>query len=98
MTHRVFYEWAVEQLVDDCDDIEDVRHWDTFKQAFADHNTTSERSRIVLVRDVRHREDLGDLLDRQWCYLNDDGTLPTAFDGGADVPQPFLKEVFDNDD
>ena len=54
------------------------------REALQDHG-----SRLVLVRDVGN--DIDGLTDRQRAYVVD-GVMPTHFDGGREVPKPFLNE------
>ena len=48
--------------------------------------------RLVLVRDRFNNVD-GGLEDRQWAYVQSNGSLPATFDGGALVPNKFRKEL-----
>jgi hypothetical protein len=92
------YEWVVEALEGEEDDIGNVSQWPTFAEAIqhaAYERGQGERIQIALVRDV-HVEDCG-LQDRQWAYL-EDGKLPERFSDSAGndasrVPKRFSKEV-----
>lgn len=91
----VHYEWDVETLEDDCDDIFDHHHSDTLQPIV--HLLREPRTRLVLVRDVGN--DVDGLTDRSWAYVIN-GRLPAHFsydcDGnevGAKVPKRFTVEM-----
>ncbi|MEI7892006.1 MAG: hypothetical protein WCI05_02880 [Myxococcales bacterium] len=91
----VHYDWLVEVLEDDLTDdpdiidtltfmtLEGARDWIAFVRPI--------HYRLGLVRDVGN--DWNGLTDRQWAYVDADGTLPDTFDGGASIPKRFLKEI-----
>lgn len=84
MTRRVSYEWIVETF-DSHGDILDVEHFETREQAERAVNPASPTcTRLGLVRDVFDNFDY--LLEREWAYLRDDGTLPTHFADSSDNP------------
>ena len=91
---RTSYEWGVEFVIDDeHEDIDDTFYFDSFAEAKREAEKPCEgyRNVIVLIRD-QGSEDRG-VVDRQWAYLEDDGTLPEEFDGGNRVPKRFHQEV-----
>ena len=91
---RTSYEWGVELVIDDeHEDIDDTFYFDSFAEAKREAEKPREgyRSVIVLIRD-QGSEDRG-VENRQWAYLEDDGTLPEEFDGGNRVPKRFHQEV-----
>lgn len=91
----IIYEWIVNE-VDEFEDIIEVSHFDTRKdaQAFADAgpNHGGVKMEIALVRDVGN--DLDGLTDRSWAYLRDDGTLPEHFDYGMGEEGPRVPKRF----
>lgn len=103
MKKRITYEWDIETAYNygDCIDHNFADRLEDLKCLFEgdphqflsdlDGKPEPAHIRIVLVRDSRFVDD-GDLDDRQWCYLNEDGTLPTTFDEGAKVPVKFQRE------
>lgn len=91
---RTSYEWGVELVIDDeHEDIDDTLYFDSFAEAKQEAEEPREgyRNVIVLIRD-QGSEAYG-LEDRQWAYLEEDGTLPEEFDGGNRVPKRFHQEV-----
>jgi hypothetical protein len=73
-------------------EIVDTNSFDTLAEAKQQAaHPLCKYSRIGLVRDVG--EPLDGLHNRQWAYLDEDGDLPTYFDGGAVVPMRFLHEL-----
>jgi len=93
---RTEYEWGVEFVIDDeYEDIDYTLHFDSFAEAKQEAEEPREGYRyrhvIVLIRD-QGSEDRG-VTDRQWAYLQEDGTLPEEFDGGNRVPKRFHQEV-----
>jgi hypothetical protein len=85
----VSYEWFVEDVTDDDPaDVISFCAWDTREECEKDVRPVmcGERREIGLMRTVRN--DYGDIIGRQWAYL-DDGELPAEFDGGAKVPARF---------
>ena len=78
---------------DEHEDIDDTFYFDSFAEAKreAEKPRKGYRNEIVLIRD-QGSEDRG-VEDRQWAYLEDDGTLPEEFDGGNRVPKRFHQEV-----
>lgn len=91
----ISYEWTAE-AVDEYGDIQDNAFADTYAgikdslcAAISEPGFTIE---IGLVRN-RWNDIDGDLEDRQWAYIDEDGQLPSSFDGGAKVPKRFLAEV-----
>lgn len=89
------YEWIVETLDDDGDDIMEVDHFDTYAEA-RDYAAKQARASVGLVRDVGN--DVEGLTDRLWAYVVD-GKLPEVFEQGHDmptevrVPKRFAQEV-----
>jgi hypothetical protein len=87
------YEWTLEEI-DEHDDV-----------ICSDFSDTLDRYReyigksgyaVGLVRDVYTNIDAGinaDHPDRQWAYFDENGQFPEQFDGGAKVPQKYLKEA-----
>jgi hypothetical protein len=45
---------------------------------------------LVLVRDTW--DECDGLDDREWCYLNEDGTMPDTFCYGTKVPKKYKQE------
>ena len=91
---RTSYEWGVELVIDDeHEDIDAPLYFDSFAEAKQEAEKPREgyRNEIVLIRD-QGSEDRG-VEDRQWAYLEDDGTLPEEFDGGNRVPKRFHQDV-----
>jgi hypothetical protein len=83
-------EWLVETLNDDGTDITEVCHFATYAEA-VDWAKDHEPCSIGLVRDVGN--DLEGIVDRQWVYLDIDGTLPSHFEDGAKVPARYHNEL-----
>ena len=97
MAKLVRYEWVIETIAkdDEYEDIQAVYHSDTFIGATewaVILRADNWRVEVGLVRDVIDSFD-DDLEDRQWAYLEEDGSLPQCFDDGAKVPKRFQKEV-----
>lgn len=98
MRSKVTYEWDME-IAYDYGDIIDHHHADKLKDLkhYADdpHRMADETDgepthlRLVLVRDTW---EFGGLGEREWAYLNEDGTMPDTFDWGAKVPKRFKQE------
>ena len=101
MRSKVTYEWDMESAYD-YGDIIDHHHADKLKdlkcyendphRSFDELDGKPEPAhlRLVLVRDTWDAWD--GLGDREWCYLNEDGTMPDTFDWGAKVPKRFKQE------
>jgi hypothetical protein len=95
----VTYEWVVETMdVDEAEkinDVVDLCHFDVFAEAQKYAEELRGKGLTVEVGLVRDRWDDfdGDLKDRQWAYLLEDGSLPAEFDDGAKVPKKFHSEV-----
>lgn len=93
MSARTVYEWVVDE-VDEHGDVVDVNGHDTAASALAAAKqpavAPAVRLEVGLARNVYNVD--GDLLDRQWAYL-EAGALPTEFDGGAKVPARFRQEL-----
>ena len=89
---RTHYDWCCEELADGGEDadIEELYHVDTYAEA-VDRMGDFKFARVSLTRD-RGSEAEG-LQDRQFAYVEDDGTLPEEFDGGAKIPKRFHNEV-----
>ena len=88
----VEYHWIVE-VVDADGGILDTDSVESFAEAlqWADNNSAA---RIALVRD----SDTGAYGDRQWCYIDRDGSYVGFEDGsecltGAKVPVRFVREI-----
>jgi hypothetical protein len=91
---RTAYEWGVELVIDDeSEDIDDTFYFDAFAEAKQEAEKPREgyRNVVVLIRE-QGSESLG-VTDRQWAYLEEDGTLPEEFDGGSRIPKRFHQEV-----
>jgi hypothetical protein len=89
----VRYEWVIEP-VDQYGDIVESDHADSFEDAMkraAGWRQEWKRVEVGLVRELG--DDVEGLQDRQWAYIEDDGTLPAKFDGGARVPKRFMSEI-----
>jgi hypothetical protein len=95
------YEWAINEIdpADEYEDIIDVDHADTYREALlkaARVRAEGRRADIELVRDqINNGDEL--LNDRTWAAV-DDGKLPPFFsygDGSSAwrVPQRFHREV-----
>ncbi len=89
----VNYEWVIEELADDHDDIVE-------RYAYAPgelHNAIKwarencTRWVLTLVRD-QWRSD-GQLTDRQYAYVQGNGSLPAEFEYGALIPKRFRHEL-----
>jgi hypothetical protein len=87
MRSKVYYEWDFE-TVDENGDIIDHHHADKLKE-IEHFRTGEEKGDFVLVRNVGN--DMDGLVDRQWAYPVG-GEMPSEFDGGAKVPQRYIKE------
>jgi hypothetical protein len=102
------YEWDVEEVVEygDDEDIIDHTFVDTAADAFRamssatrgekDGQPVTFLSRMVLVCNIL--DDDGDLLERGWAYVEEDGTLPPHFEDAylveiRKVPQRFHDEL-----
>ncbi len=86
------YEWVVEEW-DDNENIINLNHSDDFASALRRFHELESEGIEVSIGLVRDRWTEADgVEDRQWAYL-ENGVLPIEFDGGAKVPQKFLKEV-----
>lgn len=85
----ITYEWTVEET-DEHGDIIDTAAWDTARDAYAHLARRDGELSLCLVRHVH--DDAGNLVDRQWAYL-DGGELPEKFDGGARVPKRYREEL-----
>lgn len=100
MKSKVTYEWDME-IAYDYGDIIDHHHADKLKdlkcyendphRSFDEIKGRQEPAhlRLVLVRDTW---DEWGLDEREWAYLNEDGTMPDTFDCGAKVPKRFKQE------
>lgn len=85
---RVYYEWKVEHLTDDEEDIEDCTHYVTYAECL---NNKTEHSQICLVRNVGNEFD--GVKYRSHAYVIDGGILPDVFDDGNKVPMKYIREV-----
>lgn len=97
------YEWDIETVCAESDDILDHEHRDKLsdfgtEQLIRAINQDPEPggnfTRLVLVRDKRDRNDE---LDRSWAYVTDDGEMPDQFRDAYDrpvaaVPKRFIAE------
>lgn len=106
LVRRVSYEWDYESY-DKHDDIVDHNFSDDFPGLPIEDASTlcgdEVGINLVLVRDVHegYSDDFNataDLHDRTWCYVTDDGKLPTHFadslgDAMHAVPQRFFKHL-----
>ena len=89
----VVYEWCAEVMCDNGEDISELLHADTAREAMEQANRwEAENWRLVLVRNLHNNVDMG-LEDRQWAYVQSNGSLPASFDGGALIPNRFRKEL-----
>lgn len=77
MRNVTSYEWVVETVNPETDDIDDCWHTDSLPEKLA------ANERLALVRDVGNDGD--GLVDRQWAYVAD-GTLPEFFADAWDEP------------
>jgi hypothetical protein len=87
MKNKVAHEWLVES-VDQYGDIHDTNCYPTLADAIrttagADHSDGGYY-RLGLVRDEGNEVDM--LIDRQWAYFQQDGTLPESYNDGAIIP------------
>ena len=104
---RVGYEWGMER----CDEHLDIIDNDFSPEGELEWFKREERrdldgdtqlvSRLVLIRDVWSHAEM--VTDREWAYLNEDGTLPEYFADaygyqGSKVPQRFFREFEENRD
>jgi|SRR5215831_8407391 len=95
------YEWVIESIEDEYNDIVDLSHADTYAAALLVAENMKKDLKpghhveIGLVRD--RGDEVEGLQDRQWAYIGweEDGKLPERFDGGAAVPQRFHREVME---
>src|SRR5262245_19081151 len=93
------YEWVIEIIEDEYNDIENLTHADTYAEALKAAEAMREdlqpghHIEIGLVRDAG--DEIDGLQDRQWAYIGweEDGKLPARFDGGASIPARFRREV-----
>ena len=94
MAKLVIYEWLIEQ-VDEHGDIQDVDHRDTAAEMFAamrrNEPDPGMHYEFGLVRDQYHHDDPGELVLRQWAYV-EGGVLPAEMDEGAKVPKRLADE------
>jgi len=99
----ICYEWCVETIDAQHDDVEDLHHFDTFveartflreKLAELMHGEVPFKHRydLCLIRKQYEVDDPGSMIDQQWAYVID-GALEAEFDGGAKVPKKYLNEV-----
>jgi len=96
----IVYEWVIEVVEDEYNDVEDMDLADTYAEAVKAAEAMKKGLKpghhleIALTRLLINDLDQ-DLEDRQYAYLGweEDGRLPERFDGGAAVPRRFHKEV-----
>lgn len=93
----ITYEWTLETHVlpvtEEIRDIDDVEHDELPRlvERWFEHMADGGSADICLARG--HHEDDGNLLERQHAYFIWGGEMLTPeFDGGARIPQAFLKE------
>jgi hypothetical protein len=92
MKYKVIHEWLVES-VDQHGDIIDSNCYPTLTDAISttlDCPEGMDYYRIGLVRDEGN-DDAG-LVDRQWAYILNDGTLEDEYSKGAIIPEKFRAE------
>ena len=92
MKYQVIHEWLVES-VDQYGDIIDSNCYPTLADAIRTTLGCPEGQdyyRIGLVRDEGN--DVDGLVDRQWAYIQNDGTLPDKYSKGAIIPKKFRAE------
>ncbi len=93
----VYYEWVVETVELDSEDIIDTEGCDNLERALellACDPGEGHYNRLVLVRDKEASVNRYGDEDRQWAYV-EDGELPLEFDGGAKVPEKYRKQYRD---
>ena len=101
MRSKVTYEWDMETAYDYGDIIDhnhaaklkDLKHYegDPHRAAYEmDGKPEPAHLRLVLVRDTW--DECDGLDDREWCYLNEDGTMPDTFCYGTKVPNKYTQE------
>jgi hypothetical protein len=89
----ICYEWVIEYLDADGEDIEELIHADTFKQAAAYiEMAVAKGVRVDIALTRKAGDEVEGLTERQYAYLNND-CLPPDFDGGAKVPKRFAEQV-----
>jgi hypothetical protein len=91
---HVSYEWRIEEVDIDSEDIADGYSFNTADEAVADFRQRppdGRRFELVLVRN--RGNDAEGLVDRQWAYVGDDGQLPKEFGGGAKVPAAYHRAL-----
>jgi acyl carrier protein phosphodiesterase len=104
---RVGYEWGMERCDENLDIIdndfspEGELEWFKREKRHDFDGDTRLVSRLVLVRDVWNHAEM--VTDREWAYLNEDGTLPEFFADaygyqGSKVPQRLHQEFEKNKD
>ena len=104
---KVFYEWDVEWVDEESFDIIEHDHADKLEQL--SHYIVDGKQfihdegmffRLVLVRDLIEPNagvfGGGGVLDRSWCYLTSDGTLPETTDSGYKIPKKYIAEFEKN--
>lgn len=89
---RIEYEWVVEELSEDLEDIIDVNHFPSYDTALA-HSVRLAEDRCCNLGLLRHEVEHDgcgheDEVGRAYWYLTADG----RFDDGRTVPQRFRKE------
>jgi len=90
----VSYEWGIEEVDIDSEDIGDSWECGTAADAvarFRGQPPEGCRYELVLVRN--RGTDAEGLVDRQWAYVGDDGQLPKEFGGGALVPAAYHRAL-----
>lgn len=87
----VYYEWIVEEIPDGEDgDIHDTHAFDNAIEATTFAKGCANPVRFGVTRN--RGDEIGGLVDRQWAYPAEGGSLPERFDwgggepGGAKVP------------
>jgi hypothetical protein len=87
MKNKVNHEWLVES-VDQYGDIHDTNCYPTLADAIrtteGDDFSNGGYYRLGLVRHEGNEVDW--VLDRQWAYFQQDGTLPESYSDGAIIP------------
>ena len=104
---KVFYEWDVEWVDEESFDILEHDHADKLEQL--SHYIVDGKQfihdegmffRLVLVRDLIEPNagpfGGGGVLDRSWCYLTSNGTLPETTDSGYKIPKKYIAEFEKN--
>lgn len=97
MAYRVTYEWDIETIDPETDDIEDHDFNDDLDTLLPYFVTQDPTMRLVLVRHVGN--DLEGEVDRAWAYVDDNWSLPKTFeyagevDSGIPVPQRFHRMI-----